>query len=131
MPMSNYLRNKLLDHANGKTAYTMPATVYVAALTTASTVTTPGTEVSTASTGYARQAITAAMSAASNGASANAAAIVFGPASASWGNITDYAIFDAATGGNMLWYGTLPAAKTIAAADELKFAAGNLSQSLT
>ena len=61
MPMSNYLRNKVLDHVNGKAAYTMPTTVYVAALTSASSVSGPGTEVSTAGTGYARQAITATM----------------------------------------------------------------------
>ncbi|MFD1627648.1 phage tail fiber protein [Azospirillum griseum] len=131
MPMSNYLRNKLLDHANGKTAYAMPTTVYLAALTSASTVSASGTEVSTTSTGYARQAITATMSVSSNGASSNATAVVFGPASSAWGTITDYAIFDAATGGNMLWFGTLSAAKTIASADELKFAAGQLSQSLS
>ncbi|MBP2310492.1 hypothetical protein GBZ48_31525 [Azospirillum melinis] len=131
MPMSNYLRNKLLDHANGKTAYTMPATVYLAALTSASTVAGPGTEVGTASTGYARQAITATMTAASNGVSSNAANIVFGPATAAWGTISDYAIFDAATGGNMLWFGTMPAAKTVAVDDELKMAASKLSQSLS
>ncbi|MGA1856918.1 hypothetical protein VH569_13125 [Azospirillum sp. 11R-A] len=131
MPMSNYLRNKLIDHVNGKAAYTMPAAVYVAALTSASTVTTPGTEVSTTSTGYARQAITSAMSASSNGTSANTAAIVLGPATASWGTVTDWAIFDALTGGNMLWFGSLSASKTIGSADELKFAAGSLSQTLT
>lgn len=131
MPMSNYLRNKLLDHANGKTAFTMPTTVYLAALTSASSVSGPGTEVSTASTGYARQAITATLSAASSGSSSNSGTVTFGPASSAWGTITDFAVFDAATAGNMLWFGTLGASKTIASADQLQFAAGQFQLSLS
>ena len=131
MPMSNYLRNKLLDHANGKTTFTMPTTVYLAALTSASSVSGPGTEVSTTSTGYARQAITATMSAASAGSSSNGGTVTFGPATAAWGTITDFAVFDAAAAGNMLWFGTLSASKTIASADQLQFAAGQFSLSLS
>jgi hypothetical protein len=131
MPMSNYLRNKVLDHVNGKTAFTMPTTVYVAALTSPSTVSGPGTEVSTASTGYARQAITATMSAASAGSSSNGSTVNFGPATAAWGTITDFAVFDAATAGNMLWFGSVSASKTIASADYFQFAAGQFQLSLS
>lgn len=131
MPMSNYLRNKLLDHANGKTAFPMPTTVYVAALTSASSVSGPGTEVSTAGTGYARQAITATMSAGTSGTSSNSGTISFGPATAPWGTLTDFAVFDAATAGNMLWFGPLSASKTIASADYFQFAAGQFQLSLS
>lgn len=131
MPMSNYLRNKLLDHANGKTAYTMPTTVYLAALTSASSVSGPGAEVSATSTGYARQAITSTMSVAASGSSSNSGTVTFGPASAAWGTITDFAVFDAASAGNMLWFGTLSASKTIATNDQLQFAAGQFALSLS
>lgn len=50
--------------------------------------------------------------------------VIFGPATESWGNITHVALFDASTGGNMLWLGTLDAAKTIDLGDELKLPAG-------
>lgn len=131
MPMSNYLRNKVLDHVNGKAAFTMPTTVYVAALTSASTVSGPGTEVSATSTGYARQAITATMAVASTGTTSNSAMISFGPATAAWGTITDFAVFDAAAAGNMLWFGSVSASKTIASADYFQFAAGQFQLSLS
>lgn len=128
--LTDYAENALLNHILGKTAYTMPTTTYLALFTTAPSDSAAGTEVSTSSTGYARQAITSVMSAASGGASANASTITFGAATASWGTVMAFGIFDAATGGNMLLYGTLSASKAIASGDRLEFAASQLSASL-
>lgn len=128
--MTDYLEKKLLDHTLGKAAYTMPATVYLALFTADPTDTgSLAAEVSVTSTGYARQAITAAMPAASatGGQSANTTAITFGPASAAWGTITHLGICDASTGGNMLLFAALTASKTIASADSLQFAIGQFT----
>jgi hypothetical protein len=54
-------------------------------------------------------------SAHSDGICLNTADVQYTPAASPWGTITYLALFDAATGGNMLWYGvaTLPVVITI------------------
>ncbi len=125
--MSDYLENKLLDHTLGKAAFTMPTTTYLALFTTAPSDAAAGAEVTTSSSGYARQALTTAMSAASGGTSSNTSTLTFGPATASWGTITHFGIFDAVTGGNMLLYGALASSKSIGTDDKLEWTAGQLS----
>jgi len=93
--LSDYLENKLLDHALGTAAYTMP-TVYVALYTSDPTDADTGTEVSGG--GYARQTVT--FNAASGGSASNAGDITFPQATADWGTITHIGLRDAATGGN-------------------------------
>ena len=55
---SDYLEDKVLDHVFGGTAYTAPATLYVALYTVAPDDTGGGTEVTTTGTAYARQTAT-------------------------------------------------------------------------
>ena len=108
---STYLSNKLLDHANGKTAFTMP-TVYVGVSTTTPTM-PAGTGVTepTAGTGnYGRVNTNSPQcwgSAATNSATNSANAITFGTSSAAWSsgasNCTYLVAYDASTGGNLLW----------------------------
>ena len=124
---SDYLENKILDHVVGKTAYTMP-TVWVGLsradpLDDASGLDEPSEH------GYARvETAGADWNAASGGATSNANAITFPQASGgSWGELTHFALFDAATGGNMLPHGTLSASKTIEDGDTASFAAGKTS----
>ena len=76
MPASTYAANKMLDHLVGKTAFAMPATVYVALFISNPTAANTGTEASF--TGYARVALTTgSFNAAASGSSANATAISF------------------------------------------------------
>ena len=56
--------------------------------------------------------------------------IVFAMATGDWGTMTHFALFDAATGGNMLAFGSLGESKTIGGGDIAKFAAGNLEVKL-
>jgi hypothetical protein len=100
---SDYLELKVLDHVLKNTAYTSPTTVYAALFTTIPTDSGPGTEVTGGS--YARQAIT--FGSASSGASSNSVAVTFPAATASWGAVVAFAIFDASTTGNMLFWGEL------------------------
>jgi hypothetical protein len=125
MGKTDYAENKVLDHINGKTSFTMP-TAYVALFTAAPSDSGGGTEVSGGS--YARVATSGATwSAASAGASSNAAVVTFPTASASWGTVTHYALFDASTAGNMLRWAALTTSKTVASGDTASFAIGALS----
>lgn len=123
---SSYLEAKLIDHTTGKTSYTMPS-VWVGLYTAAPTDAGGGTEVSGGS--YARKSTAGAdwTAASGNPASAsNAAAITFVTATASWGTVTHFGLFDAATAGNLLRWGVLGIAKVIGNGDIASFAIGAL-----
>ena len=126
---SNHWENEILDHLFGKGTYT-PPTIYVG-LSTAD----PGDDGSglaePSGGAYARVATTGSdWNAAGGGALDNANAIEFSEATASWGTITHFALFDAATGGNMLAHGSLTASKTISSGDTASVAAGALDVTL-
>jgi hypothetical protein len=119
-------RNKVLDHVTGTATYAA-VTPYLALYD--GDPTGAGAEIETPTqNGYNRQTIT--MSAASSGAITNSAAITWGPATAAWGDVTYVAAFDAATGGNLLWYDDV-ATKTVGSGDSYQIAAGDLDLTLT
>lgn len=124
--LSNYLENALINATLRNTSYTSPATVYAALFTSDPTDAGSGTEVSGGS--YARKAM--AFDAPSNGASLNSAAVEFDQATANWGTITHFALYDALTTGNMLYHGQLTASKIIESGDVFKFAANSVSVTL-
>ena len=124
---SDYLENKLLDHVLGGPDYTRPATVYIALYTVAPSDSGGGTEVSGGS--YARAAVTNNASnwpAASGGAKSNGTEISFAEATASWGTVVAFAILDALSGGNLLYWGNLAVSKSIDSGDTAKFAVGDI-----
>ena len=124
--MSNYLETALINGTLRGTSYTAPATVYVGLFTTDPTDAGTGTEVSGGS--YIRKAAT--FGAPSNGVSTISAAIEFTQATASWGTVTHFGIFDAETTGNLLYHGALTASKAIDTGDVFKFAASALTVTL-
>jgi hypothetical protein len=125
--ISNYLENALINATLRNTTFTSPTTVYAALFTSDPTEAGTGTECT--GSGYARKSITFA--APSNGVTTNsAAAVEFDQATGAWGTITHFAIFDALTTGNMLYYGALTASKTIASGDVFKFATSSVSVTL-
>jgi hypothetical protein len=126
---ADYAENKILDHIVGKTAFTMP-TAYVG-LSTADPK-DDGSGLAEPSGGsYARvQTAGADWAAASGGANSNANAITFPQATGSWGTVTHFALFDAATNGNMLGHGQLAVSKTVGSGDTARFAAGELDITL-
>lgn len=129
---SDYLENEVLDHVLGVAAYTPAATLYIGLFTSAGGLETNEavnqTEISTSSTGYARQAVT--FNAAASGSSDSAATVTFPAATANWGTITHVAVMDAATGGNVLFHGAVTTSKTIETGDTFQISAGNLTISL-
>jgi hypothetical protein len=119
--MTDYLENKLLEHSLGKTAYTMP-TIYAALYT--ATPTEGGAVNEIAGAGYTRVPVT--FGTATNGSIANSLNAVFPAATANWGTITSVGLVDAATGGNLLWYGNLDVSKLISSGDQFVLPAGTL-----
>jgi len=121
---SDYLENKVLEAAVGKTAFGT-ITAYVGLYTATPSDAGGGTEVSGGS--YARKSTAAAdWAAASGGSISNANAISFTTPTGSWGTVTHFGVFDAATVGNLLYWGALTASKTIGTGDPVSFAAGAL-----
>lgn len=121
--MSNYLETALVNAVLRNTSYTSPTTVYVGLFTSDPTDAGSGTEVSGGS--YARKAM--AFSSPSNGATSNSSAVEFDQATASWGTVTHFGLFDASSSGNLLLHGALTASKTIDSGDVFKFATSALT----
>jgi hypothetical protein len=117
--ISNFLATALLNQVFRNTAYTRPATVHLALYTSNPTGADTGAEV--AGGAYVRQGVTFAAPSLVNSKETikPTADISFPIATADWGNITHAGIRDAATGGNLLYYGPLDAARSILNGDRL------------
>lgn len=130
--MSNYLQNKFIDAMFRGTVYTPPTTLYIALVTVASTPAALGTEATY--TGYARATVAsnaanwastvsgtpgAATSAGGTlGATSNTNVITIGgPNTGGTNSVVGFAIMDAITGGNELFYTALTNNKTINSGD--------------
>jgi hypothetical protein len=130
MPFTTYLRNKLLDHGLGKAAFTLP-TVYVGLSTT--TPNEGGTGYTEpVGNNYSRVATVAADWGSSSGGSiSNANSITFPTTTGSWGTVTYFLLFDAATSGNLLQYGVLNTPRAVAATNTPVFSSGSLTSNLS
>lgn len=126
MSASNYLELKLLDHVLGSTSYSQPSAIYVALSTGSFADDNSGTELS--GSGYSRKLIT--FGTASSGSIASNSAVEFDTATGSWGSVSHFGLFDASSGGNLLYHGAFSASKTIETGDILKIASGSLTVSL-
>lgn len=126
---SDHWENEILDHIFGKGSYT-PPTIYVG-LSTADPG-DDGTGLSEPSgNGYARvQTAASDWNSASGGSLDNADVIEFSEATGNWGTVTHFALFDAASSGNLLAHGSLSQSKSIAGGDTARFAAGDLDVSM-
>jgi len=125
--LSNFTELEILDHLFGGAAYSAPATLYLGLFTATPSDAGGGTEVSGGS--YARKAVTANATnfpAASAGAITLNVAQSFVTATASWGVVTQFGIFDAVSVGNLIAWGDLTASKTVDNGDTVSFAVGSL-----
>lgn len=129
--LSDFSENEILDHLLGAATYTAPATLYLAVFTAVPTDAGGGTEVTGGS--YARLAVTnnaTNFPASVAGAKSNGAVLDMVTASASWGTVVAYALFDASSAGNMIGWADLASPVLINNGDTLRFAAGALTYSL-
>ena len=113
MSISNYAETKILDHALRNTSWTSPAAHYMS-LHSADPAETGANEATGGS--YVRQSI------AFDASYLNSGAITFTLMPA--GTWTHFAIWDASSGGNCIWEGSLTASKTTGSGDTVSFAAG-------
>ncbi|MFI6491230.1 hypothetical protein [Streptomyces sp. NPDC050564] len=123
--LTNTGENRALDWINGLTATAPTTPLKVALVTAAGDDATAGTEVTGGS--YARKNLT--VGAAVSGATTNSADLSWTGMPAC--TIVGWEIWDSAGTPVRLWYGPLDANKTLAAGDEYKITAGNLSLSLS
>jgi hypothetical protein len=120
------LETAILNHLLRGLPYTPPSALFLGLFTTAPTDAGGGTEVSGGS--YARQAITpATWNAPSGGACTNAGTITFPTASASWGTVVAFGLFDSLTGGTLLIWGTPVVNQTVNSGDVVTIEPGALT----
>jgi hypothetical protein len=122
MPKSYYADNSMLNLLLRATPLTPPVTTYCALFTAAPNQSGGGTEVS--GNGYLRQAIV--WGSPTNGTSLNTNDVAFPIATADWGTITSFAVFDAIAGGNLLYYANLSSSRYIYLNDQVRFPIGQL-----
>lgn len=136
--LSNFVENAIAAQYFQNTApATPPANLYVALFTVAPSDTGGGTEVSTSGTAYARQAVSTGTSGTGAGSGwsvaagvvTNAADITYAVCTASWGTIVSVGVFDASSGGDLIFRADLASsiAITTSGVDQFKIPAGQLS----
>lgn len=122
--LSDYAEKLLLDFLMTSGTATRPTAWYVALYTAAPSDSGGGTEVSTG--GYARQSVSFDAATSPGGTTSNSADVSFTAVGGDYGTVTHMGIFDASTGGNLLWHGVLSASKTVEDGDTITFSAGNI-----
>ena len=120
MPTTTYLDNKLLEASLGNVAYS--AVPYAALYSVSPTAAGGGTELS--GSGYSRQSISMTVSA---GSATSNAAVVFGNATADWSTAVAWAICDASSGGNVLYYAPFNPTQTVKSGKNLTVATGDIT----
>lgn len=118
---SAYLRTKVIEHVLGINAFTMPTDIYLALYTSDPTVDDTGTEVTGGS--YARQLVS--WGAESGGVVLSDTDITFNSLPA--GTVTHWALRDASSGGNLLYFGPMTVPIVAPGGEDLTIIAGNLS----
>lgn len=127
---NQYFSQKLLNQVFGGTAYSFPATLFLALFSTTPSVSSAGTEAS--GTSYARVSITCNTTnwpaiSGSTTTMTSGAAFTFPTAGGNWSssaNQTGAGFLDASSSGNLLYWGDLTTAKPVLNGDTASFASG-------
>lgn len=119
--ISEYLANRLFDHVLRGVTYQPPAAIFMALFL--GNPVQGGSEVS----GGGYQRVTVTFSPAANRRISNSSDVEFPEATADWGTITHFALFDAATAGNMLYYGVVTPNVQVVTGMQIMFKAGKLT----
>lgn len=126
--LSDYAEKAVLDWLMGGATPTRPSARYLALYTAAPSDSGGGTEMSGG--GYARQAVTCDAATSGAGTCSNNNALTFTISGVDPQPFTHAGIFDAVSGGNLLWQGPLAASKDLGDGDQIVFAAGELDFTL-
>lgn len=129
---SDVIENAILNgmfRGSAVSAYMPIGTVYVSLHT--ATLNDDGTGTEVTGTGYARATVAiAGWDVAAGGTIQNAAAISFGTAGASWGTVTNVGVWNANSGGTLLFSGTLTSSCIVNTNDTFQFAGSALKVTL-
>lgn len=122
---SNYWESSILNHIFGKSNYSLTK-VYIGLLTNEPNE--DGTSISEPDFPSYARVLTNASSwdMAFEGSIENISNITFAMACENWGKITHFALFDTASDGNILAYGSLSPSKNVNSGDIPRFAPGDL-----
>ena len=121
--ISDFLENKLVEHVFRANTFVSPAGVYVGLFTGNPGEDGNGPEL--IGNGYARKQASFAIPV--DGVALNDADVIFDPATSNWATVTHLAIYDAPTGGHVLFYGALSAPITISSGNNFRLPTGNLA----
>lgn len=126
--LSDYAENLILNWlmrggtSNGQTD--APSSVHLALFTAAPSDSGGGTECS--GNGYSRQSVSFDAATGTGGTTSNSGAVTFTASGGNFGNVTHIGIFDASSGGNLIWHGAMAASKQVNAGDSIQFATGSI-----
>lgn len=127
---TTYFRNCVADNIfRCDNSTPLPTSLYVGLSKTEPTVAGSNVTEPDSSAGYARVKLDG-LSEAENGEVTNAAAISFPESTADWGVITHYGIFDAASDGNLLMFGSLSKSRTVESETVMTISQNTLSLSV-
>lgn len=126
--LSDYAEKLVLDWMMTTGSATRPTAWFVALYTAAPSDSGGGTEVSGG--GYTRKSVTFNAASTPGGTTSNSGIVTWTATGAAFGTVTHVGIFDASTGGNLLWQGGLSTSKTVNDGDTIQFSAGNLTLTL-
>ena len=127
--LSDYAEKLILDWMMTTGSATRPTSWYIALFTAAPSDSGGGTEVT--GSGYARQSVTFDAGSSPGGTTQNSGAVSFTASGGNFGTVTHIGIFDAVSGGNLLWHGAMTASKTINDGETLEFSAGNIDLTIS
>jgi hypothetical protein len=120
---SDYLENKIVNQTLRGIPYVPPSSVYIALHS--NNPGESGNNYELTGNGYSRKKVE--FSVPNNGVSLNENDIIFDTALYDWTPVTHMSIMDSEFGGNMLYYGNIPASITIIAGNNFRIPPGNLS----
>ena len=124
---SDYTENLALTYLLTSGSATRPTAWYVGLHTADPTDAGTGAEVSTSGTAYTRKTVAFTVT---NDTASNSGTVTFNAATANWGTISHVGVWDAASGGNLLFHGSVTSAKTIETGDTFQISTGNLDITL-
>ncbi len=104
----------------------IPADLYIGLSTTTPTIAGANVTEPAAASGYSRVKLVS-LSEPTSGVVTNEQAVSFNESTASWGTITYFVIYDAATSGNLLMFGALSTPRVVEAATIMTIKAGYLN----
>jgi hypothetical protein len=128
---SDYMEDKIVNAILRGQSLVAPSTIYVALFTSDPTDANTGLEL--ADSNYARvdaalgDAVSTGWTAPSNGQTSNAKLLQFPPIADGTVTITHVGLFDAATGGNLLFHNALTSTKTLEIGDVLSYDIGAIN----